>query len=786
MNGSERIPVDEWFDELYQRDEEAARERILQSAAEGAATMPPARSLRKPSTESSSEQVRNKAFEDLNEPTWQKTINAVTHTLVGLDLEGVKKEIMKPGGLTEPIGVAKRTLKMADPFSSVAEAVAREQARRDGLPEADIERIGTTVGTLAGILVPTPAVTKMVRSKMFNQVLMNSMFSNPVSHAANITSSELISIWAIPERFLSATASALEYGVTLGKHQREVFFGEAGAMLFGKIHSFTDAIRESLHAFKTGKSTIGPSIVEDLGIFPSGMIGQGMKFWSRLWRSPTLGLGAEDAFYKYTSYAEEAYALAYREMARAGGLSVGNIRSILRNLPQDLDVRAREFATAHTLQRNIDELGPWIGGVGKVGQSIADLPMGRLVVPIVRTQTNMLHFATERTPILGQLSKTWRNDFMAGGAQRATALGKLGGGATLFMALTQFAASDIITGAGPTDPTLQRQKRELTGWQPWSFHIGDKYYGFERLAPLGSMFGAIASYSEIAGQLPEYKANELAQAITLAITHSLPNRAFLEDLSDFFEAAAGDEPALKRFLTNVARLALVPGALRGAKRIHDPTVRETDPGDVEEGEWGEVRRLINEVAANIPGASTWLEPYRNLWGYPVEVPKGWGPDWLSPVAMSTDKNDPAGDEIVRLGRLGLPIPGRHPRIILGADPDTHPIDQPASPLDLGIRLTDKEYGDFQKLAGHEGKVDGMGLHERINYLKTKDKEYRAASDPMKANIIMRFVTGHRRLAVAELLLKHQGLMEIYNERIRTKERALTGESMTSIKPLGGR
>ncbi len=45
---------------------------------------------------------------------------------------------------------------------------------------------------------------------------------------------------------------------------------------------------------------------------------------------------------------------------------------------------------------------------------------------------------------------------------------------------------EYITGGGPLD---ENQKKALmaTGWQPYSFKVGDKYISYQRLDPLGMM-----------------------------------------------------------------------------------------------------------------------------------------------------------------------------------------------------------------------------------------------------------------------------------------------------------
>ena len=114
--------------------------------------------------------------------------------------------------------------------------------------------------------------------------------------------------------------------------------------------------------------------------------------------------------------------------------------------------------------------------------------------------------------------------------------------------------------------------------------------------------------------------------------------------------------------------------------------------------------LINEYKAAIPGLSSTLPARRNLWGDSIEIPSGFGPDKISPVYTSGQKKDPAGDEIVRLGKLGLPVPGHAARNILGADPEqATKLGMAPSPLKDGIELTDSEYDQYVRLAGNELK-----------------------------------------------------------------------------------
>ena len=71
------------------------------------------------------------------------------------------------------------------------------------------------------------------------------------------------------------------------------------------------------------------------------------------------------------------------------------------------------------------------------------------------------------------------------------------------------AAEGMVTGGGPKDKQL-RQEMMMTGWQPYSFKIGDTYYSYARIEPLGSLFGMAADAADLIGQLPQKEAEQLA------------------------------------------------------------------------------------------------------------------------------------------------------------------------------------------------------------------------------------------------------------------------------------
>lgn len=782
---ADHIPIDEGYAEQYAVEERRAYERMTSPGKQtlgeetGAQSETEAQPVAVDITEGGLtanaeaaaalpdlQRKREKLKEDVAQPGVRSAVDTFLKTMTGgvlslgdIDAHAQALAEGKPSPLAEKLRSIPELLKMIDIGGNTFEALARDKALRDGLPPEIADQVGSAAGLIGGFLTPLGPKGK----KAVTTVLQNSLFSNPASHAANVASNMLTTTWAIPERLLSAAWSAAEYGLTLGSHERSVFFGESGAMLVGAVTSITDAIIEFGHVLRTGKSTIAQNIMQDIA---GGAL------------LPVRLLGAEDAASKTILRSMEIYAEAYRASARTGNLSLRNIKAMVEHPSPLVELRADQFAITNTFQQAISELGPNFERMGGVGEKLQDIsfgaiPLGRLVVPVLRTQMNMAHFALERTPILNALASTWRADVAAGGVLRAQAVGKLAGGSSMVAAFMYFANAGIITGGGPIDPVLRRNKIELEGWRPYSIKIGDEYYAYDRAAgPLGAVLGLIADTAEIGGQLRDHKMVDLATAIVTSISRNMTSKTFMQGAADFLAAGSGDLTAFQRLDKSLVSV-ITPGMMRAITRSYDPVKRDIEPGaDPEQGAFAELRRYVNELKAQTPGFSKDVEPIYNLWGAPVMLPSGWGPNWVSPVYTGTLQHDPAGDEIIRLGKAGLLTVHKANRVIGGSDPEAAPPDVPVSALNTGVPLTDREYGQYQRLAGNELKVDGVGMHDALNKIVDGAEYKNEMNDVQRALTIATHIGAYRRAAVAELLDKNQGLQDAWVKNIEGKGAAL--------------
>src|SRR3546814_14986772 len=102
--------------------------------------------------------------------------------------------------------------------------------------------------------------------------------------------------------------------------------------------------------------------------------------------------------------------------------------------------KSLDYARYVTFQR---PLGPV---ASKLSAMTTAAPSLKLILPFVRTPTNLIKFAGERSPF-APMMESWRKDFAAGGARRDLALARVMVGSGLGSAIAELAAQGVIHGA---------------------------------------------------------------------------------------------------------------------------------------------------------------------------------------------------------------------------------------------------------------------------------------------------------------------------------------------------
>ena len=522
----------------------------------------------------------------------------------------------------------------------VVAASSREQERliKEALETTGGEAVSRDMAAMLSELDSPEQIGRFVKEanaatrqdKVF-EVWINALLSSPTTHMVNILSNTLVAALTVGERKI---ASAIGPNIPPG---------EASAQLKGLVDGARDGFRLAWNALKTGEPTDPLQKVEtekfravtseNLNI--GGSAARYADYMGEVIRTPGRMLMAGDEFFKSVGYRMEMYAQAYRQAFNEGlrdEAAAKRVVEIIENPPENVRLAAMDASRYQTFTNQL-------GKVGKAAENLRNnVPYARVVMPFVRTPVNVMSFAFERTP-LAPLSSSFREEIAAGGARRDLALGKLISGSMAMAVSADLALSGSITGAGPTDPKMRNIMR-ATGWQPYSIKVGDKYYAYNRLDPIGTLLGLAADVTEIIGQTTEAEAAQIATASALAVAQNMASKTYLSGVTDFFDAFFGASPdpeaanyKLNRYLQRLAS-SVVPSFVATIERAMSPEMSAT---------YG----YIDRIKSRLPGYSDDLPPRRNIFGEPVVLEGGIGPDIMSPIYTSTVKDDPIADEMVR-------------------------------------------------------------------------------------------------------------------------------------------
>jgi hypothetical protein len=370
----------------------------------------------------------------------------------------------------------------------------------------------------------------------------------------------------------------------------------------------------------------------------------------------------------------------------------------------------------------------------------------------VRTPSNIMKYTFERTP-LAPLMKQVRSDIAAGGARRDLALARIGTGTSIMFSMADLAMSEHITGNGPSS-SAERQALVRTGWQPYSVKVGDRYYAYNRLDPLGMTIGLAADMSEILandeyGIEKEKTAEEVAVATAMAIGQNSMSKTYLSGISEFFEAMADPQRYGDSFFQGLAG-SVVPTMSSEIARANDPYMREA-------------QTMLDAMRKRTPGLSDNLPVRRDLWGQPVSYQSGLGEayDMFSPIYSRADKRSPIDDEILRL-EASVTMPDKKTSF---------------DGVTINLERYPEAYSRYVQLAGNELKHPAwnLGSRDMLNKLVTGKHAlspvYNMRSDGPdggKSDYIKKTINDYREMARTQLLKEFPALKAEYDEKQRQR------------------
>ena len=539
---------------------------------------------------------------------------------------------------------------------------------------------------------------KMTRPTWKNKVselYINFLLSWPQTHAVNITSNTLTSLAQIPEYAAAAVVGKARQALSRTAADR-VTGSELGQRTFGLIQGAKEGAVMFARALKTGEPADFVAKVEGQEYKAiSGLKGEVI-------RVPTRLLTAEDELFKGIARRMELNGLAARQAHREGlkGETAGKrIAELISNPTDEMLHAAEDYGRYVTFQA---KLGPAAQDISNFANR--HLPM-KFFLPFVRTPTNLLKFAAERSPAAPFL-KEWRNDFRAGGARRDIAVARMLVGTGLGAVIYQAAADGRITGAVPADGKKARLLY-ADGWKPYSVKVGDTYYSYRRLDPFSTTIGVAADLATLPEGMSERQRRDAVTLAVASIMGNLANKTWLSGVSDVVGALSDPERGADNLVQRLVGSLLVPNLVAGTARTLDPVQRETETvGDA--------------LKSRIPGLRDDLLPRHDIWGNVIKNEGGVGPDFLTPMWTSKALNDPVNKALLQIDYA----PG-YPSRKVGKE-----------------ELSPEDYSRYSERAG---QLSHSALKELV-----ASPDWKAMSDADKVDAARKTVTAARKEAKGQL------------------------------------
>ena len=497
---------------------------------------------------------------------------------------------------------------------------------------------------------------------------------------------------------------------------------------------------------------------EAFGVQSDTVAGKTVSAIGHAFRVPFKVLGAGDEFMKTMIYRGELMALISRE-ARSQNIPKDQLQSFFEkmaaNPPKQLQVQAADMALWSTFQDKggviSRQMSQWRNNpeINVAGRFLLTM-----VFPFVKTPSRILNYIGEHSPFAMTQKKFWAELNSGDPARASIAKAKLATGTASMAIFSDMADNGIITGAPPRNPA-EREAWVAAGNQPYSIKVGDKWYSYNRMDPIGAMMGVSADLATLAHryELSDADMNEMseiASGAVLALANVVINKNYMQGLAKTLNAISDPDRYGKWWAIGMGSTFLP---------AHSFAQNYTRTW-VDDGTYRQINDLHDAYQAKLGKMAQRLTPVRDIWGRPMQARSGYGKlyDFLTPVTTKPVKEEPIGTELVRLARSPYLAPGQAvpSRIEKNTTFKGVPIDFSENP---------KVYDEYVRLAGNDLKLmvdvslGDLGCMDFLNLLVEgkvpgMSESYKAASDSQRLNMIRGVVDMYRNAAAGHILQEH--------------------------------
>lgn len=583
-----------------------------------------------------------------------------------------------------------------------------------GKDPLEIAKLHKDIDTLSGHQAFAKEVTQATTWEKVVEAWKSGLVSGPITHVTNLFGTGIFAAMAAPVDAVAAGIGLLR-GAKVGGEGGRMSLFEPIARAVGLMQGTMDGLKVAAAAIMHGADA---SKAEQFRPAIGGLKGEIIRLPYRL-------LGAEDALVSTMVKRGEASTLAMRQ-AISEGLSpntqeyTARVNDLVQH-PNEAMANAVEAAGERfTFNSPLSERGHAV-------QSFVKAWHLEWAVPFIRTPINVATELLRMSPF-APIATKWREDIMAGGIRRDRAIAEMTVGSGIYAVTMAYAFGGNISGAGSPDAGKQRGKAGV--WQPYSVKIGNTWYNYSRIQPMGTLMGMAADTAEIWDHLTADEADKIPKMLSVAFANAITNQTFLQGIATVVNALGDPTRFGPKFVQGMAG-SVVPNIIAQPTSMLDPVQRE-------------VNTILDAVKARIPGYRQELLPKRDYLGEPMQTKERLGA--ISPVQEQKISDDKVRQEVAR---LDISVPTAPKKTHIGAG--TGKIGD--------IDLTPEEKDVF---ATEGGKMAKDILTQMVN-----DPSWDSAPDIIQRKMIQRvFVESHKYAAFKALPLeKRQAALDTITEKM---------------------
>ena len=579
---------------------------------------------------------------------------------------------------------------------------------------------------------------------VITEVYINALLSGPLTQVINLSSTFIETFLRPLELLIGGTLTAYTKN---GRRSVRLAFSRYRGLMRGIDDTLVSVGRafkeEDLYADKMGRiienkapkafSSQNFNIKNKFGAATFDLIGSTLRLPSRL-------LVTTDELFKQINYRAKLHEMAV-DGALNKGLKGANFDSYVRKfekkgfdkLGRFVNDEARMYSREATFTQELQG-GAWLD----LGSRFQALSKGnynpfRLMLPFVRTPTNLFRHQMQRMPITGLLQKRNFDMLRKGGVDRSEVIGRQVLGSMVMYKAFDLAINEEITGRGPKNPALR--EAWLLTHKPYSKKVVKddgtvEWVAYNRMDPRFMFVGIIADLVQFMDQANPERDRNIMAGLMVSLVSNMASKTYLQGVTSLMTAIGTESPTRwQRFLNDTA-ISFIPFSSFMRQTNSDASMRE-------------IRTLADSLDNITWGDAEKLPPKRNILGEIMHKPKGvFGfpiKDWLIPIVgkTSTTESTILKEELSKLAATSSTDPGKgitkqgkrltNTNIDL-TDPK-YEIDG-VTPLDSMLALLET-YTIKDRNDPDYGKTVKQALEDMV----TKSPEYKAAEGPAQSGFL---------------------------------------------------